>query len=72
MFIGGNDMRDGIISALTTPTFNPAAFVDARLGDARGHADRTLRTWRADFAVLNLPISGAPRAAAAGVPLAAS
>jgi outer membrane lipase/esterase len=31
VFIGGNDVRDAIIGALTDPTFNPVAFVDRRL-----------------------------------------
>ena len=31
VFIGGNDVRDGLFSAFTDPSFNPAAFVDGRL-----------------------------------------
>ncbi len=32
VFVGGNDVRDGLVSALTTPGFDPAAFVDRRVG----------------------------------------
>jgi len=31
VFIGANDVRDGVLGALTDPAFNPAAFVDQRL-----------------------------------------
>ena len=31
VFIGGNDVRDGLFGAFTDPSFNPAAFVDGRL-----------------------------------------
>lgn len=71
VFIGGNDVRDGIISALTTATFNPAAFVDARLATLAVTLTGLSALGGRDFAILNLPdLSKLPGLPPQAIPLA--
>ena len=71
VFIGGNDMRDGIISALTTSTFNPAAFVDTRLATLAVTLTGLSGLGGRDFAIMNLPdLSKLPGLPPQAMPLA--
>jgi phospholipase/lecithinase/hemolysin len=55
VFIGGNDMRDGIVGALTSPSFNPAAFVDARLATLAVTLSGLSALGARTIAIMNLP-----------------
>jgi outer membrane lipase/esterase len=72
VFIGGNDLRDGLLAAFADPAFDPAAFVDRRLA-ALGLTLTGLSTFGArNIVVLGLPdLSGLPGLPPQAVPLAA-
>ena len=61
VFIGGNDLRDGLLTAFSDPAFDPAAFVDRRLA-ALGVTLTGLSAFGArNIVVLGLPdLSGLP------------
>ena len=55
VFIGGNDVRDGLFSAFTDPSFNPAAFVDSRLAALAVTLNGLSALGGRNIAVLGLP-----------------
>ena len=55
VFIGGNDVRDGLFRAFTDPTFNPAAFVDSRLATLAFTLNGLATFGARNIAVLGLP-----------------
>ena len=71
VFIGGNDVRDGLISAFTNPAFNPAAFVDSRLAALAVTLNGLSAMGARDIAVLSLPdLSRLPGLPPPAMPLA--
>ena len=71
VFIGGNDVRDGLIGAFTDPSFNPAAFVDSRLAALAVTLNGLSALGARDIAVLSLPdLSRLPGLPPPAMPLA--
>lgn len=55
VFIGGNDVRDGLLSAFTSPSFDPAAFVDRRVGTLAVALNALSALGARHISVMNLP-----------------
>ena len=71
VFIGGNDVRDGLVAAFGDPAFNPAAFIDKRLAVLAATLTGLSALGARNIVVLGLPdLAGLPGLPPQAMPLA--